>query len=112
MTLSREPGYWRAQALEAGKALLIPLSVVALISTVWIIPDYTAAKVAGVIERIKPLLLSVLFILLAIYVGIQAKRHGRRRWLWTIIALIANPIFTWIVLALLPKRNEKTAGTP
>jgi hypothetical protein len=68
---------------------------------------------AGAIEKtITPLLIAVLFILLAIYVGIQAKRRGRRRWLWTIIALIANPVFTWMVLAFLPDRNEKTAGTP
>jgi hypothetical protein len=56
---------------------------------------------------VVPLMMFGVYILLAIAVGLSAKKRGRRRWLWTAITLVVNPVFAWIVLAVLPDKSRK-----
>ena len=49
-----------------------------------------------------PLIMLGVYILLAVAVGLSARKRGRRRWLWTLLTLVFNPLFMGLILAFLP----------
>jgi hypothetical protein len=56
---------------------------------------------------VVPLIMFGVYILLAVAVGLSAKKRGRRLWLWTLITLVINPIIGGVILAILPDKSKK-----
>jgi len=61
---------------------------------------------------LKPLAYILLGSLLAYWVSKTAEERGRRRWLWFTIALIANPIISYIILVILPSKAKEWEKEP
>ena len=57
-------------------------------------------------QAIAALLIVLVAVLLAIAVGQAAKKRGRSAVLWTILALVFNPLFSWIVLVILKNKTK------
>ena len=54
-------------------------------------------------QAIAALLIVLVAVLLAIAVG---QKRGRSAVLWTILALVFNPLFSWIVLVILKNKTK------
>jgi hypothetical protein len=52
-------------------------------------------------QAVSAFVLLAVWALLAIALGQSAQKRGRSAICWTILGLIINPLFAWIVLAIL-----------
>lgn len=49
------------------------------------------------------MLIVILWITLAVVLGLAAKGNGRSFWAWFILGMIIDPILAWIVYAIVVK---------
>ncbi len=63
-------------------------------------------------KTLHALLILFVAVLLALAVGQGAKKCGRSAVWWTVLALIINPLFAWIALAVVTARQTYKQPRP